>query len=197
MRLLNLQARWVIFISDVMKNWTYRRSHEKRDAIWVSVLLRFIITLAGRHVDVCTQDRRCHPQVATSPLPEADSEADSPSTFTLAVAIRMFSKSVYLQLQVIRALCKIHSKLLCLIKTSQPMPLGYSSCTYLLLKKAVRQYCVLSIFSGCQSPLYSTYCSSTVKVNFALQYKCAFSSTVSDWMMTNSVFNYISSSEME
>jgi len=65
-------------------------------------------------------------QVATSLLPEADFEDDSSSTFTLAVAISMFSKSVYLQLQVITALCTIDSKLLCLIKTSQPMPLGYS-----------------------------------------------------------------------
>lgn len=74
---------------------------------FLSVVLQFIITLAGRHMDACTQQRRCNLQVATSPLPEADSEADSPSTFTLAVAIRMFSKSVYLQLQVIRALYKI------------------------------------------------------------------------------------------
>lgn len=78
-----------------------------------------------------------HLEVATSLLPEADFETDSPSTFTLAAAISMFSKSVYLQLQVIRALCKIDSKLLCQIKTSQPMPSGYSQCSYQLLKKAV------------------------------------------------------------
>lgn len=47
---------------------------------------------------VCTQERRCNLQVATSLLPEVDFEADSPSTFTLAVAIGMSSKSIYLQL---------------------------------------------------------------------------------------------------
>lgn len=83
-----------------MKNWTYRSSHEEYNAIQVSLFFfNSFIMLAGRHMYVRTQERRCNLcnlEVATSLLPEADFETDSPSTFTLAAAISMFSKSVYL-----------------------------------------------------------------------------------------------------
>lgn len=181
-----------------MKIWTYRSSHEEYNAIQVSLFFNSFIMLAGRHMYVCTQERRCNLEVATSLLPEADFETDSPSTFTLAAAISMFSKSVYLQLQVIRALCKIDSKLLCLIKTSQPMPLGYSQCSYLLLKKAVWQ-CICPHNFLWLSVTFIFFIKahhlSTVKVNFASHYEYAFSSMVSDWYdnVQHLKFNYIDS----
>lgn len=152
-----------------------------------TVLFKFLCSalihslLAGRHMYVCTQERRCNLEVATSLLSEADFEAVSPSTFTLAGAISMFSKSVYLQLQVIRASHKIDSKLLCLIKTRQPMPLGYSQCSYLLLKKAVQQ-CTCPFYFLLLSVTFTfftyTDSSTTIEVNFPSQYEHVLSQMV-------------------